>query len=165
MRLNQSHKQMVINAIMDDVPVVDYSNKFKELVNGYWNAYALPEVKAMVERGQTDQLNRQFWPAYGLGSVCTFGMVKLPPVAQDSYESSVAALTDKMYEQRDRRQKLRAKISTTVNSCSTLKQLKDRLPEFEKYFPKDQPAPTPNLPVANLIADLQAAGWPKDQKK
>lgn len=165
MRLNQSHKQMVISAIMEDVPKVDYSRKFRELVNGYWNAYALPAVKAMVEREQTDQLNRQFWPAIGLDSVCTFGKVELPAVAQAAYKSSVAALTEKKAEQDKSRRELKAKISATVNSCSTLKQLKERLPEFEKYFPKDQPAPTPNLPVANLIADLQAAGWPKDQKK
>lgn len=165
MRLNQSHKGAIIRAIMDDVPKVDYGRKFKELVNGYWNAYALPAVKAMVEREQTDQLNRQFWSAIGLDSVCTFGKVELPEVAQAAYKSSVAELTEKKAEQGKSRRELRAKIAATVNSCSTLKQLKERLPEFEAYFPKDQATATQNLPVANLIADLQAAGWPKDQTK
>ena len=166
MRLNQSHKQMVITAIMEDVPKVDYNEQFRTLVMSYWKRYAMPEVKALVEKGHADQLCDQYWSSNRpSGSVCTQGYVVLSSEDQAAFREA----RDKINKQRDEQDKsrrvLRARISATVNSCSTLKQLKDRLPEFEKYFPKDQPAPTPNLPVANLIADLQAAGWPKAQKK
>lgn len=50
-------------------------------------------------------------------------------------------------------------LKNTIESCSTLKQLQERLPEFAKYFPKEGEA-TPNLPaVANLVADLVKLGW------
>ena len=165
MRLNQSHKQMVISAIMEDVPKVDYNEQFRTLVMSYWEKYALPAVKDMVKAGHEDQLNKEYWGAYGLSSVATYGVLPLPAEAKSTFVGAKGALIRERQKQIQQSKELRAKIAATVNSCSTLKQLKDRLPEFEKYFPKDQPVPTPNLPVANLIADLQAAGWPKDQTK
>lgn len=53
------------------------------------------------------------------------------------------------------------KLNAIVESCSTLAQLKSRLPEFDAYFPTEQ-EPTKNLPaLANMVADLSKLGWPK----
>lgn len=49
-----------------------------------------------------------------------------------------------------------------AETCSTLKTAKERLPEFEKYLPTERGTTgTINLPVANTVADLINAGWPK----
>lgn len=46
-------------------------------------------------------------------------------------------------------------------ACKTLKQARERLPEFEKYPPKDvEKSPTMLPALANLVADLTKVGWP-----
>lgn len=59
------------------------------------------------------------------------------------------------------RSKVKDKLKATVNSCSTLKQLYERLPEFAKHFP-DEVEKSRNLPVVTSVAaDLKKLGWPK----
>jgi len=59
------------------------------------------------------------------------------------------------------RSKVKDKLKATVNSCSTLKQLYARLPEFAKHFP-DEVEKSRNLPVVTSVAaDLKNLGWPK----
>jgi hypothetical protein len=58
------------------------------------------------------------------------------------------------------------KLRGAVDSCSTRKQLMDRLPEFEKYFPAEGVPVSKNLPaLANVVADLSKLGWPKQVTK
>jgi len=47
-----------------------------------------------------------------------------------------------------------------------LKQAQERLPELVKYLPADrEKTRVTNLPaVINPVAELTAAGWPKDKK-
>lgn len=62
-------------------------------------------------------------------------------------------------EARDTYFKARERLTQAVESCTTLKQLNEMLPEFAAYFPTEG-APTKNLPaVANLVADLMKLGW------
>lgn len=57
------------------------------------------------------------------------------------------------------------KLRGVIDACTTLKKLKDTLPEFEQYFPKEN-EPVKNLPaVANLVTDMMKLGWPKGGKK
>jgi len=57
-----------------------------------------------------------------------------------------------------------ANLTGAIESCSTLKQLNDRLPEFKKYYPTEA-APCASLPaLANVVADLAKLGWPKGNK-
>lgn len=56
-------------------------------------------------------------------------------------------------------------LENFINSCSTLKQLQEALPEFLSYFPTEN-TPTRNLPVvANLVADLVKLGWKQSSNK
>ena len=58
------------------------------------------------------------------------------------------------------------KLRGAVDSCTTRKQLMDRLPEFEKYFPAEGVPISKNLPaLANVAADLSKLGWPKQATK
>lgn len=60
---------------------------------------------------------------------------------------------------------LRSKLEATIASCSTLKQAKECLPEFEKYLPAEVTPADRSLPVVgNLVAELTKAGWPKKKK-
>ena len=62
-------------------------------------------------------------------------------------------------QQEASREELELKLKGVVNGCNTLKQLKEALPEFEKYMPAESEPPSKNLPaLANIVADFQAAG-------
>lgn len=63
---------------------------------------------------------------------------------------------------------LRKQLTATIDSCTTLKQAKEVLPEFIQYLPEEPTQVNRSLPVVgNLVADLSKAGWPKkkSQKK
>lgn len=63
---------------------------------------------------------------------------------------------------RDSRNDLRLKLEGCAAACTTLKLLKDMLPEFVKYMPADEPAACKTLPVVqNVVSDFVKAGWPK----
>src|SRR5574344_331705 len=62
---------------------------------------------------------------------------------------------------------LRKQLTAVIDSCSTLKQAKEALPEFIKYLPEEPgKAIDRTLPVVgNLVADLMKVGWPKKDPK
>jgi hypothetical protein len=58
------------------------------------------------------------------------------------------------------REALQNKLTQTIHSINTVKQAHDLMPEFAKYLP-EVVEKTKQLPaVANLVADLNKAGWP-----
>lgn len=152
---------------MDDVPMTDYKEiahkKAKETV-----VSLMPkEVQAVYKK----------YPSY-----LSSNGVNLPGLLENLYmpTPSYSAIKDqapdvwqelinleiKYREQESQRSELKSKLTTVIEGCRTLKQAKERLPEFAKYLPAERgTSGTSNLPVANLVADLTAAGWPKVSKK
>jgi hypothetical protein len=60
---------------------------------------------------------------------------------------------------------LRTKIKGAAYACNTTKQLRELLPEFERYLPAEEEKTLRTLPVVqNIVADFVKAGWP-DKKK
>lgn len=167
MKLNNSDRDAFVNAVMDDVPQVDYSAQARKLVLDAAAAKLPPKVRAL----WNDKDLRSFvrcdkWvrTPFGLDSV------HIPPVegaVTPQLQSELENLAVLAQEQRTARRELERKVRATIISCSTLNQAKERLPEFEKYLPVDRGSTgTVNLPaVANVVADLTKAGWPKSSKK
>ena len=76
-------------------------------------------------------------------------------------DADFAAVMKPYVEAKDQRRDVYNKLKGIIDGCTTLKQLKTLLPEFEKDLPTEE-APTKNLPaVANVVADLTKLGWPK----
>jgi hypothetical protein len=76
-------------------------------------------------------------------------------------DASLSKVLEPFKVEKDARDAVQAKVSTAIKSCTTLKQLLDRFPEFTKYYPTKE-EPTKNLPaVIDLAKDLKALGWPK----
>jgi hypothetical protein len=76
-------------------------------------------------------------------------------------DADFATVMKPYVEAKDQRRDVYNKLKGIIEGCTTLKQLKTLLPEFEKYMPTEE-APTKNLPaVANVVADLTKLGWPK----
>ena len=77
----------------------------------------------------------------------------LPQEAED-YLDRVGTLIDECDSFRD-------KLCAVVEGCKTIKDIKDALPELEKYCPDDTPAVKAGLPVvANLMVEAVRRGWP-----
>jgi phosphoglycolate phosphatase-like HAD superfamily hydrolase len=76
-------------------------------------------------------------------------------------DASLSKVLEPFKVEKDARDAVKAKVATAIKSCTTLKQLLDRFPEFTKYYPTKE-EPTKNLPaVIDLAKDLKALGWPK----
>jgi hypothetical protein len=82
-----------------------------------------------------------------------WGQECLPDEARDYIAKLEDILTQRI--------KFKQKLGGIISSITTVKALKEALPELEKYAPDDTPEPKTGLPaVANLMADVIAAGWP-----
>ena len=74
--------------------------------------------------------------------------------------ADLTKIANKSVEQKKKIDELESTIRGIVGGCSTLKQLREALPEFAKYMPTEQEPLSKCLPaLANVVADFQAAGF------
>ena len=170
MRLTTFDRLAFVEAVLNDVPKVDYDARAKLVVEAHLKARVPPAVLDAME-----SYREWFSPNH----------VNLPHELQDfcsyytSRSVSYTQFTDPLVlielrelasaarEQTATRRALKQKLTATIAACSTLKQARELLPEFENYLPTDRkPKATANVPaVVNLVTDLKAAGWPKGTDK
>lgn len=173
MKLNQYQKRTIINAIMNDVPQIDYTAQAQAIMMARSIELLPPGVKAFHERGNGDWLktmevrapyvrddaatahlsqvfNEFFW--------LTIVGVEPSPLKAEDFEPLIP-LAHAQAEQRTARRAIFDQVTANVNSCSTDKALINRFPEFERYLPKVDSA-TANLPAeTSLITNLMQLGW------
>ena len=158
MRIDKYTKQAIVRSIMQDVPPVDKDKRYIDLQAAIVKAMS-PEVRK-VFKSTPGALRTQY-----VGDLCSIGYGSRELVVGDVHKDTVEALAKPYRDEDKARHEAKCKLQSAIEACSTLKQLNDRLPEFKKYFPTEQP-PTKNLPaIANVVADLSKLGWPKDAKK
>ena len=163
MRLTISDKQAFVRAVLDDVPSIDYSAEFRVFALDA-SAKKLPKaIKAIHDDPKLrGWLQCDKW-ANMPGSCCR---VYDTDFEDDKYRSKVEELSASNKAQNAQRSELHNKLTAAIASCTTLKQAQALLPEFAKYLPEDRESVTKCLPaVANLVADLSRAGWPKGVAK
>ncbi len=179
MKLNNSQRQAFVRAVMQDVPQVDYTTQLKTAVQDYLYHLAPADVRKLYD----DESLRKYLT---LGSVSLyredvgFTDIYLVPYGESGNlwgrpdmridlskadESPalgvIKSLVTSKVQQRIAHANLEQKLTGAINSVNTLKQALELLPEFAKYLPEEQTV-TKQLPaVANLVADLNKAGWPK----
>ena len=159
MKLNKYQKQAIVTAIMADVPKVDVATHRKRMQDGVVKLMS-PAVRKVFKESPSALKTRYFSELYdGVG----WGSREL--IVGDVSEVE----TDKLYGPLEAavRERLAVyqKLKGVVDGCTTLKKLKELLPEFEAYFPTED-APTKNLPaVANLVTDMMKLGWPEGKTK
>ena len=154
MKIDKYQKQAIVKAIMQDVPPIDKAKRRVDLQAAIVKAMS-PEVRK-VYKTKPDALRMHYF-----GETVYVGYGSRDLISGDVDKKTLEALV-KPYEDEDiARRETEYKLKGIVDSCSTLKQLNDRLPEFKAYFPTEQ-QPTKNLPaIANVVADLTKMGWPK----
>lgn len=163
MKLTKFDRGAFVTACMDDVPKINYSEKIGKLVRDEVYNQMHTKIKAVYDdKNLRDMLGSQYvsvdhYSAYMHGA----RDFKMPA----DLAAQIDVLYGEMKEQNKRLGTLKEKLVAAIACCSTLKQARERLPEFEKYLPFNRDnAGTANLPaVANLVTDLMAAGWPKGE--
>lgn len=165
MKLTKSDREAFVAAVMDDVPKVDYDAQAEKLAT----ALLLERLPETIKQAYGDP---------NLRPCIVHSYISLPSGLQNFYgpapfpvgfydNEALTALGEKAIEQSRADSKLRENLASVIASCSTLKQAKERLPEFEKYLPAERDASgLSNLPaVSNVVAQLTKAGWPKGQER
>ena len=164
MKLNNSHRDAFIRAVIDDVPQIDYDDICrKKCVE--WGIGLLPvEVRAVYDK--YPNYIHTFW----FGTPGCLNSVYVPGVspneqAQAAIKSELQDLANAKSAQSRKLRELEQQLKAAIYSVTTLKRAKEILPEFEKYLPNeisgavDRSMPT----ISNLVSSLVEAGWPKNQ--
>jgi hypothetical protein len=156
MRITKNDQAAIVRAIMQDVPKPDKTKRREA-------------VQAAIVKAMSPEVRKVFKTAPGALRTSHVGDV----IDTDNYQSRyiiVGDVTEKMLDEilKPYRAEDEAVVSArrnlrgVIESCTTLKQLNDRLPEFKKYYPTANAPLSANLPaLANVVADLSKLGWPK----
>lgn len=171
MRLTNTLRKAFVRAVMDDVPSTDYQEQARELLTRAAGENLPPALKRAIaiDPSIRDWIESRYhhvgkFPLSGmflLGTREALNQLDKDEVLQQKLQ----LLSDALAEQNKCRNQLQEKIEGIAASCATRKQLLEALPEFEKYLPAQASANSRSVPaLANLLADLTAAGWPKQGK-
>lgn len=166
MKLNNSQRDAFVKAVMHDVPKVNYDEQMKKLVEADCIEHLPKKVQAIAKDKELRSfLKTTYWsPGYKSGFSSFYVLANSEH--GNNYKPSEAAqkeinkLVELNQKQTQARDQMASKIKAIIYGCSTLKQARERLPEFVKYLPEDVAAPAAYVPaVSNVVADLVKMGW------
>ena len=168
MRLTNSDREAFVRAAMDDVPKENYDVPAHKLVLDHLRATVPVDLQNTIAKYP------EFFSAYRVRMLMyieDFNTKLIPAyrevrhIVTDEVYTEIIALSRKAEAQKAQRNSLESKLRGAINGCTTLKQALEILPEFAKYLPQERDGKVVrSMPViANLVADLMQAGWPKDK--
>ena len=167
MNLNKYDKEAFVNAVINDIPQVDYAEQIRKLtVDAAISHLPAVLVDAMKDPEVAEHIDKSY-VYFGNMGMHVPGSNMYTALNQDKdFMEKMKPLEDAREAQAAQIEAMRASIAGMINGCKTLKQAKERLPEFEKYLPAERDGTgVGNLPVANVVADLTKMGWPKNEQK
>lgn len=162
MRLTNSDRDAFVRAVMDDVPKIDYDTQAMELTNT-WAIARMPEAVRKMYETHPDWVTRGYVSTPSGLSNFNVPCASTGAYLDDDIRKQLEGLVELKEQQNKKRCDLHCNVRAMIYGCSTLKQAKERLPEFAKYLPQERDGQIiATLPaVANVVTDLMAAGWPK----
>jgi len=154
MRITKWDKQSIVKAIMSDVPKIDKKKRKEELQTAIVKLMS-PEVRKVYKTSP------KALSTFHVGWLISDTSYSDRDVVRgDVSDKQIDDLLKKYKEEEEKRSQVERNLKNAIESCSTMKQLNDRLPEFKKYFPTVE-KPVANLPaLTNVVADLSKLGWP-----
>ena len=189
MKLSKKHREDFVKAVMSDVPSTNYMTQAEDRARLLYKQIAekvgvssISHERLEMRRcsiyvskhGQSHKFVRDGleagWGWKDNDSYCFFS-IGLHGLTREEVEDfiekdpEIQKLVDLFIEEKNKHADLRQKVTAVIAACSTLKQAKEALPEFEKYLPAEPGNVDRSLPVVgNLVADLVKAGWPAEKK-
>lgn len=162
MKLTNYIRDAFVKAVMADVPKIDYNEQAEKIARNQ-----LSEMLEAAFPGVKINSKNAIW--LNSGSISMPGDLSTIHGIRPDYEClrstpAWAKMTElnKLYaEQRAKRNALSSQLRGAAYACNTTKQLRELLPEFDKYLPAEEEKTCRTLPaVANIVADFTKAGWP-----
>ena len=189
MKLTKKHREDFVEAVMSDVPTTDYATQAEDRARYLYMQFVekagvinIPHERLCMrscdiylsKHVQSHKFARngreEGWDWKDNDRYCFF-RIGVPGLTIEEAENSIEKdpeiqkLVDLFIEERNKLADLRQKVTAAITACSTPKQAKETLPEFEKYLPAEPGNMDRSLPVVgNLVADLTKAGWPAGEK-
>lgn len=167
MKLTNYIRDAFVKSAMADVPKVDYNDQADKIARAQLSqmlSAALPGVKVddkskpWLCEGSVD-LPGELQSVYGFRS--SYDCLRGAPAW-----AKLVELNTLHVEQKGKRAALSSQLRAAAYACNTTKQLRELLPEFDKYLPAEEAKTCRTLPaVANIMAEFAKAGWPKIEEK
>ena len=162
MKLTHYIRDAFITSVMNDVPAVDYMEEYRKT----YLAVYLPTLPKEVQAMWASNALRPF-----LKTVTIYrldGGFAIPTADPYQDPKLVDTLTVTLNElkvahdaQRNKHAELRQQVKSAAYACTTTKQLRELLPEFDRYLPAEDAKTSRQLPVVqNIMAEFVKAGWP-----
>lgn len=150
MRLTNAMRSCFVNAVMADVPNVEYPTVIdlqKMLVSlmpqAVMEVYKNPDLRIA--------LKREYYHCSNSGGGYVYVGTSSVAEVQKPYDLALGE-----------RCTVEKKIRQAADSCTTLEQLQKSLPDLVKYMPTEKEPALKNLPaVTGVIEDLKKLGFPK----
>lgn len=165
MKLTNYIRDAFIEAAMKDVPKsCDHTEEIRKIAH----ADLVAQLPSVIQKAWKDNATM----VYLKRTTDTYGGVSVAYPTTNEYDRTTAKLTADVQKRVDKlaaemkadkalRQDLRSKLKSAAYACNTTKQLRELLPEFDKYLPAEEEKTCRTLPaVANIVADFTKAGWP-----
>lgn len=165
-RLTKAIREGIVDAIMQDIPRIDYAEKARMLLQEEAVETLPPKIREIYD----DEKLREYL-AEGNRYLRIFGGIR---VATDRYSMSagskevIGMFTNLHEEQVNSRRSMRNALLGLFNAVDTFDQALKKLPEFAVYIKRFDTTPTfdaSNLPVANIIPQLTNLGWKQPEDK
>jgi len=168
MKLTNYLRDAFITSVMNDVPEKDYSEEAQKVFTKAYlellpkeiqTLWATPDLKSYLNTSYSCVCGQSFTlPSTSSG----FRDIATPPKAQ----AKLAELKAQYDAQKTQHNALRSKVKGAAYACKTTKQLRELLPEFERYLPAEEEKTLRTLPVVqNIVSDFVKAGWPANKAK
>lgn len=166
MKLTNYIRDAFVKAAMADVPKIDYNEQAEKIARQQLSDM----LKAAFPGVKMDSKNASWLLS---GSIAMPGSLSTIHGIRPDYEclrgtpawAKLVELSKQYSEQRARRDALSSQLRGAAYSCNTTKQLRELLPEFDKYLPAEEEKTCRTLPaVANIVAEFTKAGWPAKKK-
>lgn len=163
MRVTKNLIETVVSAVMSDTPKEVYYTKIRAAIEAL-------AVKSMPPAVAKAYKTHPAWIRTSSSWYAAIGSVNYPRGGDDlDYKSDpvVMDLLAKAKLQADTRQKLRSQLSATLKGFTTVKALREGLPDLVKYFPPEAATSYPlAVNTGDLLTALKGAGWqPKKEKE
>lgn len=171
MKLTNYDRDAFVASAMEDVPTVDYDEKARKLwIETIKASLPVDLLNTITKYPDWFDSNYVCFPGtlQNFNSVYRGNSIDSNKWREDFPEllAQINEFADKDKLQSTSHKQLREQLRGAISLCNTLKQAEEALPEFKKYLPEDRDGDKKcrQMPViANLVADLMNAGWPKDQ--
>lgn len=162
MKLTNAIRDRFIKAAMSDVPKTDYQEKANALTKE-WLESQMAAIFPGVDMAKAEPWleQRSVYMPGSLRPLYTFSPDYHILKSNVKLWAKLEAIARDMDEQAKRRDQLEEQLRGCAYSASTVKALRDLLPEFAHYLP-DEATPAKMLPATTgVVKAFHAAGWPK----